>query len=289
MIKKPKPRKSKPTKSKPRKSKPRKSKPTKSKPTKSKVKSKPRKSKVKSKPRKTKAKSKSKPRKSKAKSKGKPKGKSKGKPKGKLYMISPQINLPNLPDDILKKIFLEVPDTLRMPIAKPYILSVIQIQNELIKKFKQIKLKTVTEIIVEYVPSKYILKGITGPSLLDLFFIMLKDVGENVLEFVLEKRLLSEYDIQDYLGDEDWQAYNISESQLKDMLSYLTRKNERDHLIFFLSDEIMDEYPQSNKDNLIDKLIEFGYMVKNDVYNIIKKVKDRKVLIDMLKGFDDFN
>ena len=285
MIKKPKPRKSKPTKSKPRKSKPTKSKPTKSKPTKSKVKSKPRKSKVKSKPRKSKAKSKSKPRKSKAKSKSKPKG----KPKGKLYMISPQINLPNLPDDILKKIFLEVPNTLRMPIAKTYILSVIQIQNELIKKFKKIKLKTVTEIIVEYVPSKYILKGITGPSLLDLFFIMLKDARKNVLEFVLEKRLLSEYDIQDYLGDEDWQAYNISESQLKNMLSYLTRKNERDHLIFFISNEIMDEYPESNKDNLIDKLIDFGYMDENDVYNIIKKVKDRKVLIDMLKGFDDFN
>jgi hypothetical protein len=205
-----------------------------------------------------------------------------------FFNMSSEKKLPDLPYDILKKILIEAPNTLKMPISKKLYLTIEDIQKQLVKKFRKTKFKIVKEMIVEFVPSEFILQNISRSQLMKLFFSMLKESGKNlvqIIEFVLEKGLISEYDIELYLQDEDWNAYNITEKQLKNMLNNLTR----DKLIFYVSEEIFDEYPESHKENLIDKLIKFGYMTtEDDVYNIVYNVSNRKILIEIINSFKDF-
>jgi len=204
-----------------------------------------------------------------------------------FFNMSSEKKLPDLPYDILKKILIEAPNTLKMPISKKLYLTIEDIQKQLIKKFRKTKFTIVKEMIVEFVPSEFILQNISRSQLMKLFFSMLKESGKNLVDFVIEKGLISEYDIELYLQDEDWNAYNITEKQLKNMLNYFNLT--RDKLIFYVSEEIFDEYPESHKENLIDKLIKFGYMTtEDDVYNIVYNVSNRKILIEIINSFKDF-
>ena len=195
--------------------------------------------------------------------------------------------LPILPDNILKHIFSKMPDIYKMPIAKKFYPSQKELEKMVISKLK--KLKNFNYISEEF--PEPILYSLTQEDLIKFILKLSNHLKINIVEKISDFISLSN-DIGNIIDNdlykdlhedlhEDWYVDNLTENNIVNILFSIS-KYDADNLLNII-DYIIDKYPNEEV-FVIDKLVEFGCITKQEVYELImEEVHDnREQLIKIL-------
>ena len=123
---------------------------------------------------------------------------------------------------------------------------------------------------------------------------MAEQLGINIIDFALERDIISTDDISRYFDryfDIDIAMFENNDGRIKTDKYNILFGNENirynnNNTLYFLINELIDKYNWRLHDsNVIDKLVEFGYITKKEVYELIAD-QDRENLIKILNDLN---